>query len=125
MSEQPEYIRDGVGWESGQPVPTCDPHDADTCPHCGKSYDAEPDADLDGAHEERLRTIAWVLAILLDGASDLNRVGKRAFALGYLLKHDAAPRSLAGLGTMFGTSRQAAHVTLTAFRAELAQKRLK
>jgi hypothetical protein len=115
----------GIAYDdNGEIVPVAMPPDPDACPTCGKSY-ADDGPTPDAVHEERLVTIAWVLAILLDGASDLNQVGKRAFALGYLLKHDAAPRSLAGLGAMFGTSRQAAHVALTAFRAELAQKRLK
>jgi hypothetical protein len=67
------------------------------------------------------RDYAKVIGLLVTGAPDAATAGRRALLLGFILKADGAPRTLADLGRTLGVSKQRAHVVLTQFRALLPE----
>lgn len=66
-------------------------------------------------------TLRDVFDLLLYAAQDDHEIAGRVSLLGYLMKSERAPKTLAELGARLGISRQAAFKRLTTFRRKCAE----
>lgn len=117
MTEQPEYIRDGVGWESGQPVPITVPS-LDTCPHCRRGYDddgptvgaVDMAALMRAVEHGKTEGQRELLQRLFRGASTGSEIIERAALLAFALAWpgDACPLTAGDLASFTGVSERTA-----------------
>lgn len=99
MSDGPHPLPTGYAFEGKQVVPIVLP---------------DVQADEQGGLVDL--NLADVFDLLLFAADSKGEIADRAIVIGYLIRAEYAPRTLAELGARLGISKQAASKRLTAFR---------